>query len=245
MPEAIAIPRASLIELRRFYLVLSVLLAVLSTIGFWSGYFGPLMTGEVDSPTIIHIHSTVFVGWLALFIAQCAFVASGNIALHRKVGNFGLLWGVVVILTGLATSVVRFAQKLEAGGIEAVEHTLVFPLFDMLLFGVFFGLAARHRFNPELHKRFMIVAASSMLVASVARLISNYVDGNPATHLFTLVLWLSPVLLAMGYEYWRQRLLHPVYLAGGAVILISAYRGPIGETDTWLTFTHWLASVVG
>lgn len=244
MTDATTHSRQSLVEVRRFYLGLAILLAILATIGFWPQYFLPLLTTRVETDTVIHVHVTVYVGWLALFIFQCFLVAAGKIGLHRRVGKIGLVYGCGVIVVGLVTTIVRFATKLEEGGIEAVQHSALFPLSDMVLFSAFFGAAAYFRKQPELHKRLMIVAASSILIASTGRFASALGLEGALRHYVSLALWVSPILMAMGYDFVRHRTVHVVYLIGGGVIAISSFRGPLRYTDTWISFTHWLASAL-
>lgn len=244
MTDTISRSRQSVVEVRRFYLGLGILLAVLATIGFWPQYFRPLITGGLETDGVIHVHAAVFIGWLLLFIFQCFLVATGNIGLHRRIGNFGLLYGCLVIVVGLTTAIVRFASGLEQGGIEAVENSAIFPLTDMVLFSGFFGAAAFYRKKPELHKRLMIVTASSILIPSTARFASAIGLEGVVWHAVSLTLWLSPVLVAMAYDYVRYRMIHAVYILGALIIAISSFRGPLGYTNIWVSFTHWLASVV-
>ena len=61
--------------------------------GFWPSYFGLLFRNELDKELFIHVHALVYVSWMALFITQIALVATRRVALHRKVGQFGLFWG--------------------------------------------------------------------------------------------------------------------------------------------------------
>jgi len=236
--------RQSIVEIRRFYLGLSFLLAILATIGFWPQYFRPLLTGSVEKDTVIHLHATVYIGWLALFIFQCFLVAVGNIRLHRRVGNLGLIYGCGVVVVGLSTTVVRFAARLEESGIEQVQHTALFPFTDMVLFSAFFGAAAYYRKKPELHKRLMIVAASTILIASTGRFTLAIGAEGALFHIVNLSLWLSPILLAVGYDIFRHRTIHSIYLIGGGIIAISNFRDPLRYTDTWVSFTHWLASAL-
>ena len=244
MTDMNAHSKQSLIETRRFYLGLSFLLAILATIGFWPQYFQPLLTGSVEKNSVIHLHASVYVGWLALFIFQCFLVAVGNIKLHRRVGNFGLVYGCGVVIVGLTTTIVKFAANLEANGLEQVQHTEIFPFTDMVLFSAFFGAAAYYRKRPELHKRLMIVTACTILIASTGRFALALGTEGALFHLVSLTLWLSPILLAMGYDLVRNRVVHPVYLIGAAVIAISSFRESLSYTDTWVSFTHWLASTL-
>jgi hypothetical protein len=127
---------------------------------------------------------------------------------------------------------------------EAVQHTALAPLTDMVVFSAFFGAAAWYRKQPELHKRLMIVAASTILVPSLARMTATFGFEPAVRHAVLLALWLAPILLAMGYDFSRRRIIHPVYVIGAVAIAITSFRMPLQYTDAWVSFTHWLASVV-
>ena len=118
------------------------------------------------------------------------------------------------------------------------------PMTDMVVFSAFFGAAAWYRKQPELHKRLMVVAASTILVPSLARMTGTFGFEPALRHGVLLALWLAPILLAMGYDLYRRRLIHPVYVVGMITIVITSFRMPLRFTDTWVGFTHWLASVV-
>ena len=102
---------------------------------------------------------------------------------------------------------------------------------DMVLFSAFFGAAAYYRNRPELHKRLMIVAASSILIASTGRFSGSLGLEGASAHAVLLLLWLLPILFAMGYDALRYRMIHPVYVIGATVIAISSFRGPLQYTE--------------
>ena len=49
---------------------LSLVMALIAIVGFWPRYFGPLVFGTLVQPLLVHIHATVFTGWLLLFFLQ-------------------------------------------------------------------------------------------------------------------------------------------------------------------------------
>src|SRR5262245_13317523 len=111
----------------RFYIGISVLVALIVAMGFWPTYFGPLVAGTVDAPQVIHFHAAVFSGWVALFAAQVVFAATGQIALHRKLGTVGIWYGCAIILVGVITALSQFADRVEAGRIEEAQTRLLAP----------------------------------------------------------------------------------------------------------------------
>ena len=109
----------------------------------------------------IHVHAAVFLGWLALLIGQTVLAASGQIALHRRVGNLGIAYGIAVVILGLVAGFVVPATYVKAGTwpLDRAASFLATIFGDMVLFGGFFGAAIAYRGRPELHKRLMLLAA--------------------------------------------------------------------------------------
>ena len=149
------------------YVGLALLSVAIAAVGFWPTYFGPLVAGTVDKTPIIHLHAAVYVGWLAIFVTQAVLAATGRIAAHMKLGRFAIGYGVLVIVVGLLTAFARFAVRVRAGEVAAAQAQLLGPLLDMLVFAPLFAAAIYYRRKPELHKRLMIVATTSLLIAAV------------------------------------------------------------------------------
>ena len=101
-----------------------------------------------------------------------------------------------------------FALRVRAGDVADAQAQLLGPLLDMLVFAPFFAAAIYYRRKPELHKRLMIVATTSLLIAAVGRM---QFLGEPRVVLVHLI-WTAPILLAMAHDFWRQRRVHPVYV---------------------------------
>jgi hypothetical protein len=223
---------------RKFYFGLSLLATLIAFVGFWPTYFGPLLAGTVDRPVIIHFHAAVYVGWLLIFVAQTAFAATGHLALHKKVGSYAISYGVLVIVVGLITTLGMFAIRVRAETPEAFLS--IGPLLDMLVFAPFFALAVYNRRRPALHKRLMVVAMTSLLIAAVARMPFL---GSPRILLLEYVIWVSPVLLAMAYDFARRRHIHPVYIVGIIVLTLESrvIRQVSNGTDSWLEVNRWLS----
>lgn len=99
----------------RIYVPIGFLCLLIAIAGFWPTYFGPLLAGTPHALPIIHLHAIVFTGWVILVIAQAWLAATRRIALHMKVGKFGMAWGLVVILVGWATAFSRFGDRIHRG----------------------------------------------------------------------------------------------------------------------------------
>ena len=151
---------------RPLYIALSALMALIVAVGFWPTYYGPLVRLTLAQPPLIHVHAIVFTGWLALFSAQAVFAANGRLQWHLRLGRVGIAYGVLLVIVGLTTGVLRSAA-LPRGG--QAEELLYVAFVDMLVFASFFGAAIRFRRRPDVHKKLMTVAATTLLVAAVGR----------------------------------------------------------------------------
>jgi hypothetical protein len=218
-------------------MALSALLAAIAIVGFWTPYFGPLVFGTLIQPSLlIHIHAAVFSGWLALFFLQAYFAATGRIRRHLAVGRIGIWYGVLLIIVGLTTGVLRSA----AGPAGRAETLLLAILQDMLMFGGFFAAAVVYRKKPRLHRPLMVVAATSLLVAAVgATRMGTFLPDEPYRTPLAFLIWSSPLLFALLQEFRTTRTVHPVYLIGIAVFLVRRYTvAPLAQTDGWTDFAR-------
>jgi hypothetical protein len=238
---AAAVPRAR--APRGLYIGVAVLAAMIAVVGFWPTYFGPLAAGTVDKTSIIHVHAAVYVGWLAIFITQAVLAATGRVALHVKLGRFAIGYGVAVIAVGLLTAFARFEARVRAGEVAAAQAQLLGPLLDMLVFAPLFAAAVYYRRTPELHKRLMIVATTSLLIAAVGRM--EFL-GSPRNLLLLHLIWVAPILLAMAHDFWRHRKVHPVYVLGLVVLVLEGplSRIPARQSQLWQDMSRWLVTSV-
>ncbi|MEO8466539.1 MAG: hypothetical protein ABI640_14435 [Gammaproteobacteria bacterium] len=223
------------------YVGITLLVTAIAFVGFWPTYFGPLLAGTVDKLPVIHVHAAVYVGWLAIFIAQAAFAATRRLDLHVKLGNFSIYYGVLVILMGVTAAISMFAVRVHDGHFEEAAGRLVAPLADMVFFTPLFAAAIGFRRKPEIHKRLMIVATTVLLVAAVGRMPLLVARSWPF-----LLVWCSPLLAGAVYDVVRRRAIPWIYLLGVGVIAARAFgTAPVRESVAWHEFTAWLATAVG
>ena len=107
----------------------------------------------------------------------------------------------------------------------------------MVLFATFITAALALRRDKEAHKRLMLMAYISIIVAAVARLPGVLKGGPPA--FFGLAFLF--VVVAGIYDFISRRHIHKVYLWGGALLVISVpLRLAISKTGTWRTLAELL-----
>jgi len=175
-----------------------------------------------------------------LFVTQIAFAATGQTRLHLKLGKFGIGYGIVIIIVGTVTAFSMFAVRVRDGQIEQAGISLLGPLVDMIVFAPFFAAAITYRRKPEFHKRLMIVATTALLIAAVGRM--RFL-GTPPSLWLLITVWVSPILVAMAYDYARHRIVHTVYVIGAVVLAAELLlRREARVSDSWLGFSAWLAT---
>ncbi|MDX1499402.1 MAG: hypothetical protein R3176_05870 [Woeseiaceae bacterium] len=241
MPAAFTDAARRPAPVRGFHVAVSLLIVSIVALGFWPSYFGLILGTGVEKELFIHVHAVVYVSWLALFVAQTVLVAMRRVDLHRKLGTFGIYYGFVVLAVGTVTAVLRFGTMNADGMGDVARQFVIWPLLDMVIFAAFFVPAVLYRRKPAMHKRLMIVATTNLIVAAVFRAVG--LDDALAHTLFVL-LWLSPILVAMLHDLVRERLVHPVYVVGALVLAVSSFRSGLTDTAPWVGFTEWMARVL-
>jgi hypothetical protein len=224
----------------KIYVGLALMIAAIVLVGFSRSFYGTFFA-DAAHPWIIHVHAAVYVGWLALLIAQAALAARGDIATHRRVGNFGIAYGGLVWVLGLIVSIAMPVFNVHSGlwPMDRGEQFLAIPLGDMVLFGGFFGAAVAYRRKPEIHKRLVILASVAVMFAAVGRAFTNVgvLLGDPGAPLggepARLLIWYLPVLVAMAHDLVKRRRIHPVYWIGVVAMAVAFLRLPYSQTERW------------
>ena len=227
---------------RRSAIYVAITGVMLATViaGFWP-YFAAGGRSDTPRPWLIHVHAAAYSGWMVLFLTQVLLVWRGRSDLHRRLGRVGMAYGVGVLLLGLVATIVAPLAHVAAGEwtIDQAASFLILPIGDMLLFSGFFAAGFAWRRRPELHKRCMLLATVALMFAPAARLAG---DANAG---LLLVIWLTPLLMGIGNDLWKQRRVHPVYVVGAIVLLIAFGRILLMQTPAWLRIGRGIMAAFG
>ena len=158
--------------------------------------------------------------------------------MHRRLGLAGVVLAIGMIVAGLRTAIAAGRAGIAPPGIEPLSF-LVVPVFDIVFFAGFVAAAIVQRRNKEAHKRLMILAYVSIIIAATARLPGVLPLGPPA---FFGVAFLF-IVAGIVYDRWSRGRIHPVYIWGGGALVISVpLRLAISSTAAWRAFAEWLTS---
>lgn len=228
---------------RLFYGGMAAAMGLTVLAGFSSTYYlrffagGPRATFTGGPFTaLVHVHGALFSAWVLLFVAQTALVASRRVAVHRRLGVAGAVLAAAMVVAGTSIAIAAAARGSAPPGVDPLAF-LVIPLFDMVLFASFVTAALALRRDKETHKRLMLLAYVSIVVAAVARLPGVLPLGPPG------FFGLSFLFVVMGglYDFFSRRRVHKVYLWGGALFLASVpVRVAISGTGAWRALAELL-----
>jgi hypothetical protein len=228
---------------RLFYGGMAIAMAAVVFSGFaptyYMKFFGDgaraTVSGGPFTP-LVHLHGALFTGWVLLFIAQTALVASHRLTVHRRLGVAGAVLAAAMILVGTSTAIATAKRGGAPVGVDPLAF-LAIPIFDMVLFATFVTTALVLRRKKETHKRLMLLAYISIIVAAVARL-PGVIPLGPLAF-FGMGYFL--VVVAVIYDLVSRRRVHKAYLWGGALMVASVpLRLAISDTGLWKAFARAL-----
>lgn len=224
----------------RIYVPVAIFTLAVAFVGFWATYYGRIFSGTVTTAPVIQVHAAIFVGWLLLVITQAALAARGRMDLHMKLGNYVMAYGVCVVLIGVIATFAAFEIHFLAGNVKKARSQLFIGLTDILTFVPFLAAAWFYRRRPEVHKRLIIVATCTLLIAPVHRM-SWFLGGPPPPVVPVLLIWMAPIYVGMIYDLITRRIVHPVYLIGlVAIVYMKFWRIPMFKSGTWNAFADWV-----
>jgi len=226
---------------RGSYLGLALLMTIFAVGGFWRTYWGPLFDGTLDLHWLLHLHGIVFTLWLALLVTQTALVFRGRTGLHQTLGRYvGVFWGFLIVTVGLSAVFGHISPEIgrEFRSLQGFVANVPIGGGDIFGFVVLFGAGIGYRKRPAVHKRLMVMATAVLLPAAAGRLIGLV----PVPGVF--LIFAAPlvfVALAMAFDWWAERRVHPTYLVGGAFVLLLEARFFFIFSESWQNLSGRIA----
>ena len=225
---------------KHFYFAMSLLIVAVVVYGFSFTIGGNLIHPAIPRPPLLYFHATVFSLWLVFLVLQSALIRTQNVALHRRIGWFGVVLGAAIPMVGvsIAVAMARFnASKLRQANTDA---DLIIPLFDMVAFTIHFTLAVYFRKQPEFHRRFILIATCALTAAAFGRFPEYLL---PPIFFYAGVDLL--ILLGAIRDLIIIRVIHPVYcyalpafIAGQVLVMYANTH----HSPYWLKIAHALLS---
>lgn len=212
-----------------FYASMALVAIVVTIVGFGpTYYFSPFVTAPV-LPILTHVHGAVFTAWLLLFTLQITLVSSNRTAVHRRLGPVGAVLSVAMIVLGIMMIVVR-ARRGDSGGFDDAQTLAAFEFGDMAIFATLVGAALYQRKHSEAHKRLMLLATISLLIAALGR-------WPVMSGAWSLIPYAILVLTGPVFDYLTLGHIHRAYMWSVPLVIVSVpLRIALGSTAIWHRF---------
>ena len=225
----------------------TLLLTVL--VGFAPTFFVRPVFTAARIPLSLYVHGAIITAWFCWLVLQTSLIAHHRLALHRSLGVAGAVLAVVVVASGLHTSL-GFVPRIHAEGIDIAlrpfgadsNHPESNPLIvgivsgnysAVLVFTVLVSLALFFRRRSDVHGRLMLLASISLIGPAALR-ISLWFGGSSVPVRVRVGLFIFALLAAMIVHDVRSRgRVHAATVAGALFMLattVGFFRAGVGYT---------------
>ena len=188
---------------------------------------------------LVHFHGAIFTCWILVFVAQIALISSHHIRWHMRLGIFGVILAVLMVLVGFATliAVVRRHAVFPMG----LDTLFAGDVLQLSTFAFLVGWGFLARRDGPAHKRLMILGTVALLGPALARWPFPFVFSSALV--FFGMLDAIPILL-IAFDLWSCRKIHRVTISGTLLLLVMQFSmRPLGHTAVWHEFTLWVQSL--
>ena len=219
----------------RFFTVIAVVMSLVIVAGFSIQLAMGRSSFAVPWP--YHAHGVIFMGWIALYLAQHITAAAGNFALHRKVGKLAYVWVPAMALLG---TLIMIVVARRTGG-PFFFHVSEFLWSNTMLVWCFAGLAMWALRTPRhtgWHRRLMLCAMAILTGPGLGRLLPLPLMIPHAWTITTAATMIWPVI-GMIADWRREGRVHPAYWCGlGIYIAVFAVSLAIAHSSLGMDITH-------
>ena len=201
----------------RFFLRAAIVMTVVIVAGF--SFQLAMGRSTFASPLRVHAHAVAFMGWVGIYLLQNVFVASGRMALHRRLGWIAAAWVVPMVVLGCWVTV----AMVRSGHVPFFFRPLQFLVFDPVAVFTFAGLtyaAVLLRRHTAWHRRLHFCGMAMLLAPAFGRLLPLPLLQPWAWEAAFAVTLLFP-LTAAAIEKRRSGRVHPAWWWGVGTILAS------------------------
>jgi hypothetical protein len=222
----------------RFYFKLALAMAATIVVAFSMQF--ALGRSSFAAPPVVHAHAVVFMGWVGIYVLQNWLVASGNVALHRRVGWLAVAWVALMICAGLAVTIAMI-QRGTAPFFFLPQHFLVANPIGLMGFAALLAAAVAMRRRTDWHRRLHLCAMAMLMGPAFGRILPMPLMTPYAFEIASLAGLIFP-LVAIWREA-RKGAVHPAWRWGvpvmPAALLLALW---IGHSPIGASVYHWVTA---
>jgi len=217
-------------------------LAIVTTwIGFSFSYFSRITQYGIYH----HVHGATAGLWMALLVIQPILYQRGKLALHRKLG----LWGTVLLVPLLLMGGVKMIQSMIQNGAAyppGVTYRLAWiDVYSLSLFSLFLALSLWHGKQLQLHARYITCTVIVVLHPAIGRLLFFFPWINSFDRMLPVSFLVIEciLLLLIADDKRRGRFRSPYWVALTLILLLHISMHFAGEWPWWKSAMDQLASL--
>jgi len=228
-----------------------------SVAGFLPAIINPA-TRRAPLTLLATVHGIVFLLWLFLYLAQALLIANRRVDLHRRLGLAGVGVMALVIYFGFTSMTATIRRGFDLSGDQHMDPhpngtntvdaptAMIFNFSSLVTFGVFAAVAISFRRRPDLHKKLMLFANISLMVAPFAHVLGHIprTRMSPGLNAVSyLLLYLLFLLAPMVYDFLVTKrirwLTSSLVLALFVSQLVQAVV--VAPSAAWHRFAEWFS----
>lgn len=197
----------------RFFTIMAFAMAAIIVAGFSLNL--AMGRSTIAVPMAYHVHAFVFMGWLALYLAQHITASTGQWSLHKRLGKLAYLWVPAMVVVG-TTIMIVVARRTGGPFFFNVSEFLISNLATLFAFGGLAIWALRRQRYTGWHRRLMLVSMAILTGPGIGRLLPMPLMIPNAWTISVAVTFVFP-LIGMAADWRRDGRVHPAYLWGTGI----------------------------
>lgn len=205
--------------------------------GFWATYF----TRPPETLSVYdHFHGYAMFAWVLMLVAQSFLIRTNRRTVHRLLGKLAYLLGPLIVVS----TIMLANYRLNVRGLTA-EGLYIFGLqfFILIQYAVCYAMAIGYRKKPDLHARWMVCTAFSLLDPIFARILAvNFIQVPFETGIIQFITYgfIDLIVIALIVRDWKSDQRRDVFLP--VLILLLMTQLPtllVLKIPAWEAFAGW------
>lgn len=215
LPEGYAAPAAA--DDTRFFFRGAIVMAFVIVAGFSFQLLAGRSTFR--APPLLHAHALLFMTWVGFYVVQNTLVATGSVALHRRLG-----WLSVALIPAMVVMGALITTDMLRGGRTPFffmpAHFLFMDMLIVLSFAALVAAAIAMRRQTRWHRRLMFCGMAMLTGPAVGRLLPMPLLIPYAPLAVFAVLLLFPIAGVIA-DLRREGRVHPAWLWGIGAMAVT------------------------
>lgn len=221
-----------------FFLVLIPLFAVW---GFWVTYF----TRPTGSYNIWeHVHGMAMFAWCIMLVVQSFLIRTNHRSVHRALGKISFILAPLIVISTIYLANYKLnVRQLNNEGL----YIFGLQFFIIIVFACFYTMAIARRKQSDVHARWMICTAFTMLDPIFARIIAvNFyqVPFETGVIQWMTFAFIDVIVILLVIKDWKSSGRRDVFLPALALLVVAQTAMlTVWDTVPWKAFAGWFAGL--